>query len=130
MTIQHTVRSGETLGTIAKQYLGDSSKYKIIAAANPQLTNINLLKVGQVLNVPLPGPLAINKTASAAPVTAPLTPTSAMPVPQTPTPLLTEGVGVADSGIVGKLKELTSNKKVWIALAIALGAYYYTKRRR
>ncbi len=50
---RHTVASGETLGGIAKHYYKDASKYKDIFSANSDtLDNPDLIKVGQVLNIP------------------------------------------------------------------------------
>ena len=48
----YTVKKGDTLWALAKYYYGDGSKYKLIAAANPQITNPNLIYVGQVLVIP------------------------------------------------------------------------------
>ncbi len=48
----YTVKKGDTLWTLAKYYYGDGSKYKLIASANPQVTNPNLIYVGQVLVIP------------------------------------------------------------------------------
>ena len=49
----HTVKSGETLGKIAKQYYGKSSKYNAIFEANTNiLTNPDVIKVGQELVIP------------------------------------------------------------------------------
>ena len=49
----YTVQAGDTLGAIAKRYLGDSSAYMEIFNANrDQLSNPDLLKPGQVLKIP------------------------------------------------------------------------------
>lgn len=48
----HTVKAGETLGTIAAKYLGSSSRWKEIWNANPSITNPDLIYVGQVLTIP------------------------------------------------------------------------------
>jgi len=55
----YTVRHGDTLGSIAKQYYGDSSKYKLIFEANRNVweqhgltPNANLIKVGWELIIP------------------------------------------------------------------------------
>ena len=49
----HTVTSGETLGKIAKQYYGKSSKYQAIFEANTNiLSNPDVIKVGQELVIP------------------------------------------------------------------------------
>ena len=48
----HIVKAGETLGTIAKKYFGVADRYKEILMANPQITNANLIRVGQVINIP------------------------------------------------------------------------------
>lgn len=48
----YIVKKGDTLWALAKYYYGDGSKYKLIASANPQITNPNLIYVGQVLVIP------------------------------------------------------------------------------
>ena len=49
----HTVASGDTLSKLAKAYLGDAGRYKDIFNANKdQLSNPDLIKVGQKLNIP------------------------------------------------------------------------------
>lgn len=50
---RHTVKSGETLGKIAKQYYGDASKYqKIFAANTDKLKDPNLIYPNQELVIP------------------------------------------------------------------------------
>ena len=50
---RHEVKSGDTLGKIAKHYYKDAMKYKEIFAANTDiLDNPDLIKVGQVLVIP------------------------------------------------------------------------------
>lgn len=50
---RHTVKSGETLGKIAKQYYGDPSKYQQIFAANSDiLKNPDLIHPNQELIIP------------------------------------------------------------------------------
>lgn len=52
-SIVYTVQSGDTLGKIAKEHLGNSSKYMAIFEANqPMLTDPNKIYVGQVLRIP------------------------------------------------------------------------------
>jgi nucleoid-associated protein YgaU len=49
----YTVKSGDTLSKIAKQYLGDANEYmKIFEANRDQLKNPDLIKPGQVLKIP------------------------------------------------------------------------------
>ena len=48
----YTVKSGDTLWALAKFYYGDGSKYSLIASANPDITNPNLIYPGQVLVIP------------------------------------------------------------------------------
>ena len=51
----HKVVSGDTLGKIAKEYLGEAGKYMAIFNENTdQLTNPDLIKVGQELKIPFP----------------------------------------------------------------------------
>ena len=50
---RHTVKSGETLGKIAKHYYGDAMKYKDIFAANSDiLKNPDLIHPDQELIIP------------------------------------------------------------------------------
>jgi len=49
----HTVVSGDTLSKLAKVYLGDSNRYMEIFKVNKDtLTNPDMIKVGQKLNIP------------------------------------------------------------------------------
>lgn len=50
---RHTVKSGETLGKIAKQYYGDASKYQKIYSANTDiLKNPDMIHPDQELIIP------------------------------------------------------------------------------
>ena len=49
----HKVQAGDTLSKIAKQFYGDAGKYgKIFEANRDQLSDPNMIKVGQVLRIP------------------------------------------------------------------------------
>ncbi len=48
----HLVMAGETLGHIARRYLGDASRWREIFDANPQLADPARIVVGQVLAIP------------------------------------------------------------------------------
>lgn len=51
--MQYTVRPGDTLSKIAKQFYGDPSLYMVIFEANrDQLRDPNVVRVGQVLEIP------------------------------------------------------------------------------
>jgi general secretion pathway protein A len=49
---QVVVKSGDTLEKIAVRYFGSESGINQLVAANPQLTNINQLTVGQIIHLP------------------------------------------------------------------------------
>lgn len=50
---KHTVTKGESLSKIAKHYYGDMMKYKQIFDANrDQLSNPDVIQIGQVLTIP------------------------------------------------------------------------------
>lgn len=52
---QHTVKSGDTLGKIAKKYYGEAGMYKRIFNANTDiLTNPDVIHPGQELTIPNP----------------------------------------------------------------------------
>ncbi|MFB3905593.1 MAG: LysM peptidoglycan-binding domain-containing protein [Acidobacteriota bacterium] len=49
----YTVKSGDTLSKIAKQFYGDANAYMAIFEANrDQLQDPNMIRVGQVLKIP------------------------------------------------------------------------------
>jgi nucleoid-associated protein YgaU len=49
----YTVKSGDTLSKIAREFYGDGSKYPVIFEANtPMLENPDLIYPGQVLRIP------------------------------------------------------------------------------
>ena len=49
----HKVESGDTLGKIAKEYLGEAGKYMEVFNINKdQLSNPDMIKVGQELKIP------------------------------------------------------------------------------
>lgn len=49
----YTVKSGDSLSKIAKNYYGDANKYNVIFEANkPMLKDPNLIYPGQVLRIP------------------------------------------------------------------------------
>jgi nucleoid-associated protein YgaU len=51
----HVVESGENLSKISKHYFKDANKYMNIFNANKdQLTNPDMIKVGQKLKIPNP----------------------------------------------------------------------------
>jgi nucleoid-associated protein YgaU len=50
----YTVKSGDTLGSISKQFYGNSKGYRRIFDANQsQIQNENFLKIGQELTIPM-----------------------------------------------------------------------------
>lgn len=48
----YTVKSGDTLYGIAQRLLGDGSQYPAILDLNPQITDPNLIRVGDILDLP------------------------------------------------------------------------------
>ena len=49
--MKYIIKSGDTLGTIAKALLGDSSRYIDILKSN-NIEDPNKIFVGQILNIP------------------------------------------------------------------------------
>lgn len=50
--MQYTIQSGDTLSRIALKFYGDSSRYQAIVAANPQITNPDLIRSGDTIEIP------------------------------------------------------------------------------
>jgi nucleoid-associated protein YgaU len=48
----HTVRSGETLGSISQRYYKDSAQWPKILKANPSLKGASSLRPGMKLKIP------------------------------------------------------------------------------
>ena len=48
----HQVKSGDTLLRLAETYYGSTASYRRILAANPNVRNANLIRVGMVLSIP------------------------------------------------------------------------------
>lgn len=48
----YTVKKGDTLWKIAKQFYGNGADYGKIVSANPSISNPNLIYAGQVLKIP------------------------------------------------------------------------------
>lgn len=49
---EHIVKSGETLWRIAQQHYGNGSRYHRLLAANPAITNPNVIHPGDIIRVP------------------------------------------------------------------------------
>jgi hypothetical protein len=49
--MEYAVKSGDTLASIAKRFLGDARRYPLIVAAS-NLSNANVIPVGKVLTIP------------------------------------------------------------------------------
>jgi len=78
---EYTVKSGDTMSSIALAWFGEARRWKLIAQENP-LVDPNKLKIGQKLRMP---PKDAKLTASARPGPAPTsagsTATNAVPAP-------------------------------------------------
>ncbi|MCL2701530.1 MAG: LysM peptidoglycan-binding domain-containing protein [Phycisphaerae bacterium] len=48
----YTVRKGDTLYKIAREQLGGNERVRDIKAVNPEITNWDLLRIGQVIKMP------------------------------------------------------------------------------
>ena len=115
----YTVQSGDTLGTIAAKFLGDSQRWQEIAAANPQITNVNLIKVGEVVNIPAAQTTQVSKNVFSFPSWAPSAEASTL-----------TSAATASGSFMDKIKELAQNKKLLIGVGLGLVAYLYVQNRR
>lgn len=106
--VTHTVKSGDTLSTIAQQYYGDASKYPVIAEVN-NISDAHFIMVGQVLkfdtdNTTASQPAVAQTTTQSAPATQPTT--------QKSTPKVATNVSGSES-----------EAKEWIAFKESSGSY-------
>jgi LysM repeat protein len=126
--MKHTVQSGETLGTIAQKYLGDKSRYTQILAVNPQITNPNLIRVGEVLTIPTSTQsiLSVGQSAAAS------TPATLLPVPVTATQSFSPAASYTSAVAPQQslLERLQSNKKLIVMLLIGAGLFFYASSRK
>lgn len=53
--MQYVVKSGDSLSKIAQAVYGDMNRWPDILAANPEITNPNLIHVGQTIKIPESG---------------------------------------------------------------------------
>lgn len=99
--VQHKVKRGETMSSIAKQH---GVTLKALQSANPQIKDINKIKVGQLITVPSS---LVMVPAAAAPVEAGATPQPAPP-PLSPIPAIitTDSAACAAMDKRGKTKKL------------------------
>jgi Tfp pilus assembly protein FimV len=134
----YTIQRGDTLGTIAAKTLGNAARYKEILAVNPQVTNPNLIKVGQVLQLPAAAKPAATKAPITTTATKTMTPsTSNLPVvtsaPQKSLvfdqPGETTSYGQSTT-IMEKIKNLMQNKTLMLALAAGLVAFLMMKKKK
>jgi len=129
----YTVVKGDTLGTIAAKLLGAASRYTEIVKANPQITNPNLIQVGQVINIPTTTTAAaqspvVTKTLAPVIISGPkLTLAPAPAAPQIISALPT----TYQAGYSDQILSLLQNKNVLMILgAGALVAITLLARRR
>jgi tetratricopeptide (TPR) repeat protein len=85
-TVNHTVRGGDTLASLAQQYYGDSARAEVIAdsnglALNARLTPGRTIKVPEIPGVPFRPPGRTEGVAALPPLTPP---PAAAPTPATP----------------------------------------------
>ena len=60
----YTVQSGESLSLIAKKFLGDASRWREIAALNPQIKDPSKIKPGDIINIKSAAPSPAESTST------------------------------------------------------------------
>lgn len=108
----YTVQAGDTLSSIAQDFYGSSSSYSAIMAANPSITNANVIYEGQILQIPDSGTPAVSAPVTMAP---PTSQAASTPAPTAPTSLL------------GAAPEMTKMMWILVALSAAVLGFYLMK---
>lgn len=52
--MKYIIKSGDTLSKLAEKYYGDKMRYMEIVRANPFITNPDLVRIGEEIEIPLP----------------------------------------------------------------------------
>jgi tetratricopeptide (TPR) repeat protein len=118
--VTHTVRAGETLGSLAERYYGDRSRSEVIWETN-RLPPGRPLAVGSTLKIPeipgLPFMSAAGKPAPSAPVAtlSPTAPAAPRPTPERPSSLTEEPPEV--NPMLADIREAIDRKDYGAALA-------------
>lgn len=115
----YIVQAGDTLGTIAAKFLGDSQRWREIADANPQITNPNLIRVGDSIIIPSTQQGQMSKTSTGFP--------SLISTAQAST--IKPDV-ITGTPFIDKIKELAQNKKLLIGIGLGLAAFLYIQSRK
>lgn len=117
----YTVKAGDTLTAIAK---ANGTTVDALLKANPQITNPNLIKVGQVIKIPTPA-----QSAAAAAAETPSTGATA-PSAQPPSLGLTSGLKSAAGAATAQDQAQFLAREDWrVRLALAPGANYLYKAK-
>lgn len=106
----YTIQSGDTLGKIATKFLGDATRFKEIMAVNPQITNPNLIKVGQIITLPAAA------TASPSIPASPTAPISSSNLPA----VVSAAPVIQSSSYMDKVKSILGNQKLMLAVGLGL----------
>lgn len=109
--MNYTVGKGETLGIISQKFFGTTTKWRDIWTANPQISNPDVIRVGQIITIP-------STSKALVPVTQPV-------IEAKFTPVLQSTGSVAD-----KIRALLQDRRTLIILSIGLvGAAYLISQR-
>lgn len=111
--IDYTVKAGDSLSKVAANYLGSPGRYIELAALN-SIVNPNIIRVGQVIKIPVDNLATVPVTAQRIPV-APAGPGALDPLP---------GVFALDT-IEGSAKR----DYLVAGIAAAILLYAFNKRR-
>jgi len=92
--MNYVVVKGDTLGSIAAKFLGSSTKWRDLWAANAQISNPDILSIGQIIRIPNQSSAQATLVTAQKPVTPVLAPIQNQGLMNNKNTLMLLGAGV------------------------------------